>query len=98
MPPRIGGPGLCRAWEVWSEHSVCRHRRADCRAFCVPAVRPVQAGEILMTPVSLALITVFFLLLLVTVKPFGLYMANVMEGRPIRAIRVGARFERFIDR
>jgi K+-transporting ATPase ATPase A chain len=51
-----------------------------------------------MTPVSIAFITVFFLLLLVTVKPFGLYMANVMEGRPIWPLRVGARFERFIYR
>ena len=51
-----------------------------------------------MTPVSIAFITVFFLLLLVTVKPFGFYMANVMEGRPIWPLRVGARFERFIYR
>jgi len=41
---------------------------------------------------------VFFLLLLVAVKPFGLYMANVMEGRPIWPLRVGARFEAFIYR
>ncbi len=51
-----------------------------------------------MTPVSIAFITVFFLLLLITVKPFGLYMANVMEGRPIWPLRVGARFEQFIYR
>ena len=51
-----------------------------------------------MTPVSIALVAAFFLLLLVTVKPFGLYMANVMEGRPIWALRVGARFEAFIYR
>jgi potassium-transporting ATPase potassium-binding subunit len=51
-----------------------------------------------MTTVSVALITVFFLLLLVTVKPLGLYMANVMEGRPIWPLRVGARFEQFIYR
>ncbi|HEY2401449.1 MAG TPA: potassium-transporting ATPase subunit KdpA [Steroidobacteraceae bacterium] len=51
-----------------------------------------------MTPVSIAYITVFFLLLLITVKPFGLYMANVMEGRPIWPLRVGARFEQFIYR
>ena len=51
-----------------------------------------------MTPVSIAFVAVFFLLLLVTVKPFGLYMANVMEGRPIWPLRVGARFEAFIYR
>jgi K+-transporting ATPase A subunit len=32
------------------------------------------------------------------VKPFGLYMVNVMEGRPIWPLRVGARFEQFIYR
>ena len=51
-----------------------------------------------MTPVSIAFVAVFFLLLLVAVKPFGLYMANVMEGRPIWPLRVGARFEAFIYR
>ncbi len=51
-----------------------------------------------MTPVSVALVAAFFLLLLVTVKPFGLYMANVMEGHPIWPLRVGARFEAFIYR
>jgi K+-transporting ATPase ATPase A chain len=47
---------------------------------------------------SIAFIVVFFLLLLVSVKPFGLYMANVMEGRPIWPLRVGARFEGLIYR
>ena len=51
-----------------------------------------------MTPVSIAFVAVFFLLLLVAVKPFGLYMANVMEGRPIWPLRAGARFEAFIYR
>ena len=51
-----------------------------------------------MTPVSIAFVTVFLLVLLVTVKPFGLYMANVMEGRPIWPLRVGARFEALIYR
>jgi K+-transporting ATPase ATPase A chain len=49
-----------------------------------------------MTPATIAFITVFFLLLLVSVKPFGLYIANVMEGRPIWPLRVGARFEGLI--
>ncbi|MBS0417425.1 MAG: potassium-transporting ATPase subunit KdpA [Proteobacteria bacterium] len=51
-----------------------------------------------MTPVSIVLVAVFFLLLLVTVKPFGFYMAHVMEGRPIWPLRVGARFEAFVYR
>jgi potassium-transporting ATPase potassium-binding subunit len=49
-----------------------------------------------MAPDSIAFIVVFFLVLLVCVKPFGLYMANVMEGRPIWPLRVGARFEGLI--
>src|SRR6202048_1377991 len=49
-----------------------------------------------MTPATIAFIAVFLLLLLVSVKPFGLYMANVMEGRPIWPLRVGARFEGLI--
>jgi len=51
-----------------------------------------------MTASSVALFAVFFGLLLLTVKPFGLYIANVMEGRPIWPLRVGARFEAFIYR
>ncbi|MFL6602011.1 MAG: potassium-transporting ATPase subunit KdpA [Steroidobacteraceae bacterium] len=49
-----------------------------------------------MAPGSIAFIAVFFLLLLASVKPVGLYMANVMEGRPIWPLRVGARFEELI--
>jgi K+-transporting ATPase ATPase A chain len=49
-----------------------------------------------MDQASMAFMVVFFLLLLVSVKPFGLYMANVMEGRPIWPLRVGARFEGLI--
>jgi potassium-transporting ATPase potassium-binding subunit len=51
-----------------------------------------------MTPGSLALVVVFLGLLVLTVKPFGLYMANVMEGQPIWPLRVGARFEALISR
>jgi K+-transporting ATPase ATPase A chain len=66
---------------------------------CVLALRDVQAGEILiMTPASLALCAIFLILLLLLVKPLGAYIANVMEGRPIWPLRVGARFETFIYR
>jgi potassium-transporting ATPase potassium-binding subunit len=51
-----------------------------------------------MTPGSIAFIAVFLLLLLAAVKPVGLYIANVMEGRPIWAVRVGARLEALIYR
>jgi potassium-transporting ATPase potassium-binding subunit len=51
-----------------------------------------------MTPDALVLLLVFFGLLLLCVKPLGLYMANVMEGRPIWIVRAGAGFERAIYR
>jgi K+-transporting ATPase ATPase A chain len=51
-----------------------------------------------MTPGSLALIATFLAVVLLCVKPLGLYMANVMEGRPIWALRVGARPEALIYR
>jgi potassium-transporting ATPase potassium-binding subunit len=51
-----------------------------------------------VTPGSLALIAAFFILLVLCVKPFGLYIANVMEGHPIWPLRVGARFEALIYR
>ncbi len=51
-----------------------------------------------MAPGSIAFIVLFFLVLLASVKPFGLYMAHVMEGRPIWPLRLGARIEGFIYR
>ena len=51
-----------------------------------------------MTPASLALLVLFLAVLLLTVKPLGLYMANVMEGRPVWPLRVGAGLERAIYR
>ena len=51
-----------------------------------------------MTPASLALIAVFLVAVLLCVKPLGLYIANVMEGRPIWAVRVGAPVERLTYR
>jgi K+-transporting ATPase ATPase A chain len=51
-----------------------------------------------MTPVNLALIAVFLAVALLCVKPLGLYIANVMEGRPIWALRAGARLEGLIYR
>ena len=51
-----------------------------------------------MTSASLALIAVYLLVVLLCVKPMGLYISNVMEGRPIWPLRVGARAERLIYR
>jgi len=46
-----------------------------------------------MTTESILLIVVFFAVVLLCVKPVGLYIANVMEGKPIFPLRVGAGFE-----
>ncbi|MFZ0499027.1 MAG: potassium-transporting ATPase subunit KdpA [Steroidobacteraceae bacterium] len=51
-----------------------------------------------MTGQSLGLLALYLLVALLCVKPLGLYMANVMEGRPIWPLRVGARLEALIYR
>lgn len=51
-----------------------------------------------MTPATLALIAVFLAVVLACVKPLGLYIAQVMEGEPIWAVRIGAPVERLIYR
>jgi len=51
-----------------------------------------------MTPASMALIATFLAVVLACVKPLGLYIGSVMEGRPILPLRMGARFEALIYR
>jgi potassium-transporting ATPase potassium-binding subunit len=51
-----------------------------------------------MTPASLALLAVFLIVMLVLVKPLGSYVADVMEGRPIWALRIGRSLENGIYR
>jgi K+-transporting ATPase ATPase A chain len=51
-----------------------------------------------MTAASLALIGAFLAVVLVCVKPLGVYIANVMEGRPIWILRMGAPLERVVYR
>jgi K+-transporting ATPase ATPase A chain len=51
-----------------------------------------------MTSATLALIAAFLALVLLCVKPLGLYIANVMEGRPILPLRLGARLEALVYR
>src|SRR5262245_58049899 len=51
-----------------------------------------------MTPASLSLVASFLLVLLALVKPLGSYMADVMEGRPTWALRVGRPLETLIYR
>ena len=51
-----------------------------------------------MTAGSVTLVAMFLLVALLSVKPLGLYIANVMEARPIWPLRVGAPVERLIYR
>jgi K+-transporting ATPase ATPase A chain len=51
-----------------------------------------------MTADAWVLFGLFLLLVLAAVKPLGLYMANVLEGRAIWPLRMGAPFERAIYR
>ncbi|MGH8264236.1 MAG: potassium-transporting ATPase subunit KdpA, partial [Steroidobacteraceae bacterium] len=51
-----------------------------------------------MPAATVTLIVVLLGVLLVCVKPVGLYIANVMEGRSIWPLRIGAPVERFIHR
>jgi len=46
-----------------------------------------------MTGQSLGLLALFLAAVVLCAKPLGLYMATVMEGRPIWAVRVGQRVE-----
>jgi potassium-transporting ATPase potassium-binding subunit len=47
---------------------------------------------------SLGLLALYLAIALLCVKPLGLYMANVLEGRPIWPLRAGAGLERLIYR
>ncbi len=51
-----------------------------------------------MTGQSVGLLALYLAVALLCVKPLGLYMANVMEGRPIWPARAGAGVERLIYR
>ena len=51
-----------------------------------------------MTAPSWGLLALFLAATLLCVKPLGLYLARVMEGEPILALRVGGRVERLIYR
>jgi len=51
-----------------------------------------------MTSASLVLIAAYLAVTVLCVKPLGLYIANVMEGRQIAPLRLGARFEALIYR
>src|SRR5215831_10725491 len=51
-----------------------------------------------MTTENLLLVIVFFGVVLVSVKPLGIYIANVMEGQSILPLRIGASVESAIYR
>src|SRR6185437_2181668 len=47
---------------------------------------------------SLGLLTLYLAVALLCVKPLGLYIANIMEGRPVWPVRAAARLEALIYR
>ena len=51
-----------------------------------------------MTAATITLVVVFLGVVLLCVKPLGLYMAQVMEGAPVWPLRVGAPLERLAYR
>jgi K+-transporting ATPase ATPase A chain len=51
-----------------------------------------------MTPASVTLVVILLLVVLLLTKPAGLYLANVMQGKPIWALRVGSRVEALVYR
>jgi K+-transporting ATPase ATPase A chain len=51
-----------------------------------------------MTSSEVMLSIAFLAAVFICVKPLGVYIANVMEGRPIWPLRIGARFEALIYR
>ncbi|MEJ0007697.1 MAG: potassium-transporting ATPase subunit KdpA [Steroidobacteraceae bacterium] len=51
-----------------------------------------------MTTSTIALLVVFFGIVVLCVKPLGLYMAHVMDGAPIWPLRFGAPFELLVYR
>ena len=51
-----------------------------------------------MTGQALGLLALYLAVALLCVKPLGLYVASVMEGRPIWPVRAGARLEALIHR
>ncbi|HEY6923798.1 MAG TPA: potassium-transporting ATPase subunit KdpA [Steroidobacteraceae bacterium] len=51
-----------------------------------------------MTPASLALCAIFLIVMLVLIRPLGSYMAAVMEGEPLRALRFARPLETGIYR
>ena len=69
---------------------------ADPRLIGLPAVRLVPRGTVLMSGASALQLAVVLAAVLVCVKPLGLYIASVMDGRPPAATRLVARLERRI--
>src|SRR5471030_1441746 len=98
MRPLIGSSVVSPNWETSNDCGLRSERAVCSRPRHLSAVRAHQAGEVLMTPESLTLIVIFLLVVALLTKPVGLYIANLMEGRPIWALRIGARFEGLLYR
>ena len=52
----------------------------------------------MMTPHAWLLLGLYLLVLLALVKPLGIYIADVMEGRPTGVLRIGHPIETMIYR
>src|SRR6202044_1798088 len=73
---------------------------ARARPVRVSAVRAAQGGAVLVAPDTrfVLLLGLFLAVLVLCTKPLGSYIADVMEGRPNFALRLGGRFEALIYR
>src|SRR3984957_11726896 len=90
--------GRCIAWSGRREHHVLAVGTACAVPVRISAVCASQGGAILVsanTQFVLLLVSFIGVLLLVT-KPLGIYIDDVMEGRPNFAVRAGARLEGFL--
>src|SRR5882672_3048248 len=93
-----GSPRRSRTSGDSSELGDAARHRPHGRTSRLPPDRALQAGEILMTAATVILIVVMLGVLLLCVKPLGLYIANVMEGKAIWPLRIGAPVERLFYR
>src|SRR5580700_4397442 len=85
--------GRCIGWSGRRERHVLAVGTAGAVPVRVSVVRASQGGAILMSANFVLLLASFIGVLLLVTKPLGIYIADVMEGRPNFAVRAGARLE-----
>src|SRR5487761_2593989 len=100
MPRPTGWYGRSAAWVGRHDRHVLVLRPDRAAAVRLSGLRPARRGALLMHPgVRFALmLSVCLGLVLLMVRPLGTYIADIMEGRPNFALRVGSPLERFIYR